>query len=149
MKKFSFSLENVLRYKNQLLDGLKAERAALMMRVNRQEAKIEEMKQRYREVNAQYSEQKKQGFTTQEAHEYDAFFRSMERAIRHELELLAQYRKEEEAKRVEMIAARQESMSIEKLREKEQENYNKMVQKSEELFIEEFVSNSRTTQVHA
>lgn len=120
-----------------------------MMRVNRQEAKIEEMKQRYREANERYCEQKKQGFTTREAHEYDAFFRSMERAIRHELELLAQYRREEEEKRAEMIAARQESMSIEKLREKEHENYNKMVQKSEEQFIEEFVSNSRTAGVRA
>ena len=73
----------------------------------------------------------------------------MERAIRYELELLAQYRKEEEEKREEMILARQESMSIEKLREKEHENYNKMVQKSEELLIEEFVSNSRATEVRA
>ena len=40
-------------------------------------------------------------------------------------------------------------MSIEKLREKEHENYNKMVQKSEELLIEEFVSNSRATEVRA
>lgn len=149
MKKFSFSLENVLRYKNQLLDGLKAERAALMMRVIRQEEKIEGMRQRYREANERYCEQKKIGFTTREAHEYDAFFRSMERAICYELELLAQYRKEEEEKREEMILARQESMSIEKLREKEHENYNKMVQKSEELLIEEFVSNSRATEVRA
>ena len=88
MKKFSFSLENVLRYKNQLLDGLKAERAALMMRVIRQEEKIEGMRQRYREANERYCEQKKTGFTTREAHEYDAFFRSMERAIRHEMNSL-------------------------------------------------------------
>lgn len=147
MKKFSFSLENVLRYKNQLLDGLKAERAALMMRVNRQEAKIENMKQQYRETNARYCEKKEQGFTTREAYEYDAYFRSMERTIHHEEELLVVYRKEEEAKRDEMIKARQESMSIEKLREKERENYDKMVQKHEEQFIEEFVSNSRAAMV--
>ncbi len=145
MKKFSFSLENVLRYKNQLLDGLKAERAALMMRVNRQEAKINNMKQQYREANERYCEKKEQGFTTREAYEYDAYFRSMEREIHHEEELLVIYRKEEEEKRDEMIKARQESMSIEKLREKERENYDKMVQKNEEQFIEEFVSNSRAT----
>ena len=38
-------------------------------------------------------------------------------------------------------------MSIEKLREKEHEAYNKMVQKTEEQMIEEFVSNSRAAEV--
>nr|WP_300129282.1 flagellar export protein FliJ [uncultured Butyricicoccus sp.] len=147
MKKFSFSLENVLRYKNQLVDGLNAERAALLLRVRKQEEKIETLKNRYREMNQQYAEQKAIGFTVAEAREYEAFFRSMERVIEQELRVLDELRKAEEEKRAEMIEARKESMSIEKLREKEHEAYNKMVQKTEEQMIEEFVSNSRAAEV--
>ena len=106
MKKFSFSLENVLRYKNQLVDGLNAERAALLLRVRKQEEKIETLKNRYREMNQQYAEQKAIGFTVAEAREYEAFFRSMERVIEQELRVLDELRKAEEEKRAEMIEAR-------------------------------------------
>ena len=98
-------------------------------------------------MNQQYAEQKAIGFTVAEAREYEAFFGSMERVIEQELRVLDELRKAEEEKRAEMIEARKESMSIEKLREKEHEAYNKMVQKTEEQMIEEFVSNSRAAEV--
>ncbi len=41
-----------------------------------------------------------------------------------------------------MIEAKKEKASIDKLKEKKLDQYNKEVLKSEELFIEEFVSNT-------
>lgn len=146
MKKFSFSLENVLRYKNQLVDGLKSERAALLLRVRKQEEKIESLQQRYQQLNDEYTEHKKIGFTVTEGREYEMCFRSLEHTIEQEKNTLAQLRAAEEAKREEMVEARKESMSIEKLREKERESYDKLVQKNQEQFIEEFVSNSRAAE---
>ena len=45
MKRFRYSLETVLHYKNQVLDNLKAEHAAAMERVNRKEEEIRSLKE--------------------------------------------------------------------------------------------------------
>ena len=47
------------------------------------------------------------------------------------------------AKRLEVVEAKKDTSSIEKLREKKLDSYNKAVQKSEELIIEEFVTTAR------
>ena len=41
MKKFRFSLETVLDYKNQALDALRAEHGAILAQVRAQEAVVE------------------------------------------------------------------------------------------------------------
>ena len=55
---------------------------------------------------------------------------------------LKKLRVKEEQKRNEVVEARKEKTSIEKLKEKKLDHYNKEVLRSEELFIEEFVSNT-------
>jgi len=54
-----------------------------------------------------------------------------------------------EAKRLEIVSMNIEISSFEKLREKELDKYNKALIKSEELFIEEFVSNKSMTNEYA
>ena len=56
---------------------------------------------------------------------------------------LEELRRQEEAKRLEVVAAKQDTSSIEKLKEKKLDSYNKAVQKSEEAMIDEFVSTTR------
>ena len=43
MKKFRFSLETVMEYKQQVLDSLQAEHGAILAKVRRQEELIEEL----------------------------------------------------------------------------------------------------------
>ena len=52
-------------------------------------------------------------------------------------------RKKEEAKRNEVVEAKKETSSIDKLKEKKLDAYNKEVQKEDERFIEEFVATKR------
>ncbi len=52
-------------------------------------------------------------------------------------------RKEEERKKEEILEAKKESLSIEKLKEITMEEYRKEASRENEMFIEEFVSNSR------
>lgn len=47
---------------------------------------------------------------------------------------------EEEKKRAKVVEAKKESSSLDKLKEKQFEEYNKQVQKENEQMIEEFVS---------
>ena len=143
MKKFSFSLDKVLDYKQQLLEAVQAEHAAALSAVHRQEERIEELWQSYRAYNKEFCESKEAGLMITEALMYEGGLRAMERQIQQETLRLEELRKIEEQKRSAMIEARKETASLEKLKEKKLDMYEKAVQKSEEAFIEEFVSNSR------
>ena len=56
---------------------------------------------------------------------------------------MEELRKKEDAKRQEVVNAKIDTSSIEKLKEKKLELYNKEVAKSEEVLIDEFVSSAR------
>ena len=56
---------------------------------------------------------------------------------------MEELKKREEAKRAEVVEAKKESSSIEKLKERKLEAYHKEEAKSEERFIEEFVGVTR------
>ena len=70
----------------------------------------------------------------------------MEREIQQETAKLQALREAAEKKREEVVEARKETSSIEKLREKKRADYNKALAKSEEQAIEEFVSMTRVIQ---
>lgn len=143
MKKFAFSLGTVLDYKNQVLDSLKNEHGTIISMVNRQEEKIQMLRQEYSEFNQRFNESKQQGMPVVQALSYEGYFRQMEEKINKEMIRLADLKKQEEMKRYEVVEAKKETSSIEKLKEKKLMQYNKEVQKSEELFVEEFVSHNR------
>lgn len=75
--------------------------------------------------------------------QYEQYLRATERQIEEAVEILERLRAEAEAKRLEVVEAKKDTSSIEKLREKKLDSYNKAVQKSEELIIEEFVTTTR------
>jgi len=143
MKKFRFSLETVLDYKQEVLSALQAEHAAILARVHAQEDLLEELENYYRELDAEFTERKLEGITILDAMQYEQYLRATERQIEEAVEILERLRAEAEAKRLEVVEAKKDTSSIEKLREKKLDSYNKAVQKSEELIIEEFVTTTR------
>ncbi len=143
MKKFHFGLGTVLSYKQQVLEGLQSEHAALLQRVVRQEQVIAELRRRYGETNAAFREAEKQGMTIAEALGFESGLRALERQMEIEDQRLAEFRREAEKKRQQVVGARQETASLEKLREQKLEQYTKAVQKYEEQFIDELVSAGR------
>lgn len=140
MKKFKFSLEMVLHYKQQVLEALQGEHAAALSKLREQEQLLEQMWKEYREYNEEYCEKKRVGMTISQALTYQNGLRVLESQIQKETDQLEVFRKDEEKKRERVVEARKETASIEKLREKKLVMYQKAVAKSEELFIEEFVS---------
>ena len=105
MKRFKFSLDSVLSYKQQVLDALKGEHAAILAEVREQEERLEAVRQEYRDCNEEYRQRKAEGIA--------------------------------------IMDAKIDTSSIEKLKEKKLDLYNKAVQKSEEVLIDEFVSSAR------
>ena len=143
MKKFRFSLETVLDYKQQVLDALQVEHGVILARVRAQEAEIEEIEAAYRHLNGEFSRRKIEGITIVDAMKYEQYLRATERQLEEAYKRLEELRKQAEAKRQEVVEAKKETSSIEKLREKKLEAYNKAVQKSEEAMIDELVSTKR------
>ena len=143
MKKFRFSLETVLDYKQEVLSALQTEHAAILARVHAQEDLLEELESYYRELDAEFTARKLEGITILDAMQYEQYLRAAERQIEEAAALLEKLRAQAEAKRTEVVEAKKDTSSIEKLREKKLDSYNKAVQKSEELIIEEFVTTTR------
>lgn len=143
MKKFKFSLDSVLSYKQQVLDALKGEHAAILAQVRAQEEVLEAAWQSYRDCDGEYRQRKAEGMTITDAMVYQNGLRVLERDIQRETEKLEALRKKEERKRQEVVDAKIDTSSIEKLKEHKLEDYRKAEQKAEEVLIDEFVSSAR------
>ena len=143
MKKFRFSLETVLDYKNQALDALRAEHGAILAQVRAQEEVVDGLEAEYRQVDEEFTRRKLEGLTVLEALNYEQYLRSLEREIQMEYRKLTKLRHQEEQKRSQVVEARKETATIEKLREHKLDSYRKAEQKAEEQRIEEFVSTAR------
>ena len=143
MKNFKFALDSVLSYKEQVLESLQGEHAAILAQVREQEEVLEAVWQDYRDCNEEYRRRKEEGLTITDAMVYQNGLRVLEYNIQMETEKLEELKKQEEAKRQEVVDAKIDTSSIEKLKDKKLELYNKEVAKSEELLIDEFVSSAR------
>lgn len=149
MKKFKFSLDTVLAYKQQILDALQGEHAAILAQVHRQEEVLESVWQRYRSCNEEYRERKAVGLTIIDATLYQNGLRALEMEIQRETDRLEELRRKEEAKRNQVVEAKKDTSSLEKLKDKKLDLYQKEFQKDEERLIEEFISTARSNRASA
>ena len=149
MKKFKFSLDTVLSYKEQVLEALQGEHALALAAVREQETLLENLWQQYRDYNAEYRRRAEEGLPLTEALMYQNGLRAAEQEIQRETRHLEELRAEEEKRREKVIEAKKDTSSIEKLREKKLDAYHKAEAKSEEAFIEEFVSTMRVNAANA
>ena len=116
MKKFKFSLDTVLSYKQQVLEALQGEHALALAAV----------RQEYRDYNAEYRRRAEEGLPLTEALMYQNGLRAAEQEIQRQTARLEELRAEEEKRREKVVEA-----------------------KSEEAFIEEFVSTMRVNAANA
>lgn len=144
MKKFKFALDTVLSYKQQVLDALQGEYAAAMAKVHAQEEVLDAVWQEYRECNEEYRQRKAEGLAITDAMIFESSLRSGELHIQRETDKLEKLQAEAERKRQEMVDAKIDTSSLEKLKDKKLEQYRKDEQKNEELLVDEFISATRT-----
>ena len=143
MKKFYFALDTVLNYKEQVLENLQGQHARIIAERVECERGIEALEQEQQECMDELEEKKLQGIGIIDMQTYDRFLTSLRRKIERERQRLAEILIREERKREEVVEAIKETASITKLKEKKRAQYDKEVQKADEQFIDEFVSNKR------
>lgn len=143
MKKFRFTLDTVLDYKQQELDGLTIEHGVILAQVRRQEEVLADAELRYMETDHEFSQRKLEGLTIADAMGYEMGLRVLEQEIEREKVKLDELRLQEQQKREQVVEAKIDTTGLEKLKEKKLTIYNKELQKDEERFIDELVMLTR------
>lgn len=141
MKKFSFSLQKILEIKEQVLDNLKIEMGNLNRDLDTAEQQIRKLKAEFKQLNEELNGKCAVSVSVGEMTYYKMYMNNVLKQTEKKEEEKNIILKKIEAKRHEIVNANMEISSLEKLKEKELEKYNKEVMKREEIFIEEFVSN--------
>ena len=146
MKRFTFQLEPVLDFKLQSLDALMIELNTAQAQVAAQERIRNEAYRRLAEFDAACAEKKEVGMTIVEAMECEVSQRVLAQRARREDEKLAHARKEAEKKREEVVEARKETHSLEKLKEVRRSEYDKAVAKAEEKSLDDLTAARRSAE---
>ncbi|MGB4439508.1 MAG: flagellar export protein FliJ [Sedimentibacter sp.] len=149
MKKFIFSLQKVLEIREQILENSKVELSNLNHDYRNMELGIKNLKDKFASVNNEFIEKSAVAISVGEMSYYKIYMNSILKQVESKEEEKENLLKKIEAKRQEIVNKKMEISSLEKLRENEYEKYNSAMAKSEEIFIEEFVSNKSMTKRYA
>ena len=143
MKKYKFTLGRMLDYKDQLLDEEKNKLALLRKKKQEIDDHIESLLRELDKISVTMRQEQERGITAFQLLSYE----SQRTNIRRQIE---QLKKEQALAKLEVkrqvqvvVQATQEVSKLDKLQDKQLEEYRKMVMKAEELEIEEFVSSRR------
>ena len=141
MAKFKFSLKSVEKYRNIILDEAKGRYAKAVADSEKQLERIDNLKHELSIQNEELNLRNSQGISILELQGYKTYMKILENNIKDEEYKLKTLRKIEQKRRFEMIAAKTDAMSIEKLKEKRWEEYLKEEEKRQQESTLEFVSN--------
>ena len=86
MKRFKYSLENVLHYKEQILDSIKAEHGTLLAQIRKKEAEIQELENKLVSAQNKMDDLKKQDVQIKDICLYGMYISEMEDQIRKKQE---------------------------------------------------------------
>ncbi|MFR1832474.1 MAG: flagellar export protein FliJ [Lachnospiraceae bacterium] len=137
MKRFKYSLETVLDYKNQVLDNLKQEHAEITRSVNEKREEIHHLERTMDDYQAEFDETKSAGAPIESFRLYNICIERMGKIIEEEKEHLVFLEEKQEKKKIEVVEAKVDTSKIEKLKGKKLQEYRKAELKEEEAFAEE------------
>ncbi|MDN5377854.1 MAG: hypothetical protein PWQ76_105 [Clostridiales bacterium] len=141
MKKFEFTLGKLLGYKEQVLKKEKNDLAALRKQQQQAMEERQRLIEKLEHSNREFAEKCKKGMSPQHIVLEKSYINSVCEQIRALERSIELFGVKIEKQLVVVVEASKEVSTLEKLRDKQFEDYQKAVQKSEELFISEFVAN--------
>jgi flagellar protein FliJ len=143
MKKFVFSLENVLRFKKETLDMLKNEMAQLQMEIHQIEQKITQLKQEYHSLNRTLTLKMQSGIEPSDIGVYKRYFAELDRQTKKFEAQRTALQRAVAVKQAEIVERKKDISGLEKLRESQLKAYEAQDRKEQELMVEEFISHRR------
>lgn len=148
MKKFVFTLERLKQYREQTLETEKGTLAELRGQLNRLQAELEEILEELARLNRELVEKYQRGTTPIDISVHKRYISSKQQELHMKRHQILMKEREIEAQLQAVIDATKEVSKLEKLEEHQIEEYKAAEQKENELFIEEFVSNSDWRKAH-
>ncbi len=141
MKRFEFSLNKLLNYKDQVLKKEKNDLANLRKQQQQAIDEKHEMIGKLKHSNEDFVIKSNFGMTPQHIALAKSYMNSLSEQIRSLERIIVILEGQIEKQLGVVIEATKEVSSLEKLQEKQLEEYKKEFQKAEETFIGEYVSN--------
>jgi flagellar export protein FliJ len=135
-----------MNYKQQILEAVKEEYAKQQELITDKNKEIEDMKRRQNSLAEAFDEIKHEGAEIEKFLMYSEIIAKLQREIEYQYRLLAELEEEAEKIKVRVVEANIDVNKFIRLREKKMQEYKQEVQKDEEAFIEEFVSNASSRQ---
>ncbi len=140
MKKFIFSLEKLLRYKDSLLEKEKGKLAEINARLNAVDQRIEDARNQILALDLERQEKARQGTTVNELRMYAFHIENTHRLVEQLKRERVRISIEAERQRRVVMQFSQEVSGLEKLREKQLEEYNHEAMHEQELLVGEIVA---------
>ena len=140
MKKFAFALDKVLEFKRQYENSIRNEHAAIMHEIRLQEERFAELSAKDKEIRDQMRREQEAGCQILRIHTFEGYLEYLKGEMFRVTQRLKNLRFQEEQKRRELIAAKTDTTSIDKLKDKKLQEYNYLAQREQEQLIEEFVN---------
>lgn len=147
MKRFKFSLEKVLDYRRHIQDKEKDALARLRAELNQLLDEERELHLRYEAAKREYAENSAAGIKIIDAAVMLNNIEDIRRLIEIQKAKIIDKELQVDNQAKKLIVATQDKMTVEKLREKKLEIYRGEETKSEEKFIDDFLSNRKSLAV--
>lgn len=141
MKKFNFTLQSLKKYNDQMLDSEKSVLGRLRAELAEMQAELDAKNAEYELSIDKLNELVRGGTTAMRLSLHKKYVSSLQQDIYRIKGRMAQERDEVEQQLQRVIDATKEVSKLEKLEEKQLEEYRYAAQKEQEQIIEEFVSN--------
>lgn len=141
MKKFNFTLQSLKKYNDQVLDSEKSVLGRLRAELAEIQAELDAKTTEYELSIDKLNELVRGGTTAMRLSLHKKYVSSLQQDIYRIKGRMAQKRDEVEQQLQRVIDATKEVSKLEKLEEKQLEEYRYAAQKEQEQIIEEFVSN--------
>lgn len=141
MKKFNFTLQSPKKYNDQMLDSEKSVLGRLRAELAEMQAELDAKTAEYELSIDKLNELVRGGTTAMRLSLHKKYVSSLQQDIYRIKGRMAQKRDEVEQQLQRVIDATKEVSKLEKLEEKQLEEYRYAAQKEQEQIIEEFVSN--------
>lgn len=142
MKRFEFSLNKLMGYKKQVLDREKNNLAHLRMQQQQMQEEKDQLEAKLKHSADEYRELSGKGITVMQITMFKSYHQSLRMQIKELENSIEEMEKKVQKQLGVVIDATKEVSSLEKLEEKQLEEYKFKVQKAEEQFISEYVMNS-------
>ena len=143
MKRFEFSLQKLLNFKEQLLKREKDTLAAYRAKQRQLFEERERLQGKLEQSNEEFVLSSNRGMQPMQVVLAKGYLLSLSDQIRTLDQQIARMEQQIQNQLHKVVEASREVTSLEKLEEKQREEYQSAFKKAEELFISEFVSNSQ------